>query len=267
MVGTGNPISWPLSWLERQLLFAPVRSFRGTPEHVGLLFENIFPVASDGVTLHGWHIPGRSPDVVWLIFHGNGGNISIRLDQYAEVHRRYCASIIAIDYRGYGRSEGVPSESGFYADAFAAFQLARELHPGKKIVLFGRSMGGAVAAQLSTAMSPAPAALVLEATLSSILDVTHEQVPWTRYFPMGLLLRSKFDAAGHAAKSPVPKLILHGGSDRTVSHASSERIFASARPPKRIHLIPGGDHDGLDLVDPDSYHAILRGFLAEYGAL
>ncbi len=249
------------------MLFAPERSFRGTPEHVGLAFEDVFPVASDGVPLHGWHMPGDSPDVVWLIFHGNGGNISVRLDQYAEIHRRYNASIIAVDYRGYGRSEGVPSEKGFYADAFAAIELAGELHPGKKVVVFGRSMGGAVAAQLSTVMSPVPAGLVLESTLSSVLDVAHDQAPWTRYFPMGLLMRSRFDATGHVSRSSAPKLIFHGGSDRTLSHINSERIFAAALPPKRIHVIPGGDHDGLDLVDPELYHGFLREFLAEFDAL
>ncbi len=203
--------------------------------------------------------------MVWLIFHGNGGNISVRLDQYAEIHRRYDTSIIAIDYRGYGRSEGVPSERGLYADARAAFELACELHPGKKIVVFGRSMGGVVAAQLATVVSPA--ALVLEATLSSVLDVTHDQAPWTRYAPIGLLLRSRFDAVSYVSRSSAPKLILHGGSDRTVSHINSERIFAAARPPKQIHVIAGGDHDGLDLIDPDGYHAILKDFLAEHGAL
>lgn len=260
MPGFGNPVSW----LERQVLFAPERSFRGTPEHVGLPFEDIFPVASDGVKLHGWHIPGGS-DVVWLIFHGNGGNISVRLDQYAEIHRRYNASIIAIDYRGYGRSGGVPSARGFYSDALATFELARELHPRKKIVVFGRSMGGAVAAHLATVVSPA--ALVLEATFTSILDVTHELVPWTRYVPVGLLLRSRFDAASYVSKSSIPKLIIHGDSDKTVSHMNSERLFTAARHPKQMHLIPGGDHDGLDLVDPQMYHGLLRDFLAEYGAL
>ena len=264
MSGISNPIPCPVSWLERQLLFVPERSFRGTPEHVGLPFEDVFPVASDGVKLHGWHMPGGS-DVVWLIFHGNGGNISVRLDQYAEVHQRYDASIVAIDYRGYGRSDGIPSEEGFYADAFAAYELARDLHPGKKVVVFGRSMGGAVAAQLATVVSPA--ALVLEATLSSVLDVTREHMPWSRFVPIGLLLRSSFDAARYVSMSSVPKLIFHGDSDATVSHASSARIFASALPPKQVHLIPGGDHDGLDLVDPDLYHGILRDFLAEHGAV
>ena len=116
-------------------------------------------------------------------------------------------------------------------------------------------------------LSYRPAAVVLEATLSSVLDVTHEQVPWTRYVPIGLLLRSRFDAASYVSRSSVPKLIFHGGSDTTISRTNSERIFASARSPKQIHLIPGGDHNGLDLVDPELYHGILRDFLAEFGAL
>ncbi len=77
----------PFAWLERKVLFIPERSFRGTPDHVGLEFEDVFPVANDGVKLHGWHMPGTS-GVVWLIFHGNGGNIGVRLDQYHEAALR-----------------------------------------------------------------------------------------------------------------------------------------------------------------------------------
>lgn len=269
----------PFSWLERQTLFLPERSFRGTPEHVGLEFEDIFPVTSDGVKLHGWHMPAAvgatgsvgsvgsdgSTGVVWLIFHGNGGNISVRLDQYQAIQQRYGASVVAIDYRGYGRSEGIPSEAGLYLDALAAYELAQQLHPGKKIVVFGRSLGGAVAAQLATVVNPA--AVVLEAAISSIPDVMREHASWTRYSPVRFIIRARFDTKAHVSKSSVPKLIFHGDSDQTVSHSSAERIFAAAREPKQIEIIPGGDHDGLDLVDPESYHGVLRGFLVKHGVL
>ena len=79
----------------------------------GLEFDDVFPITTDGVKLHGWHIPGLLPDVMWLIFHGNGENINLQLDQYQEIHWRYGASIVVIDYWGCGRSEGVPSERGF----------------------------------------------------------------------------------------------------------------------------------------------------------
>ena len=107
----------PFAWLERKALFAPERSFRGNPDHVGLEYADIFPVANDGVRLHGWHMPAsassESRNAVWLILHGNGGNISVRLDQYKAIRDRYGASIIAIDYRGYGKSEGSPLKAVF----------------------------------------------------------------------------------------------------------------------------------------------------------
>jgi uncharacterized protein len=255
----------PFTWLERQVLFVPERSLRGTPEHVGLEYTDVFPVTADGVKLHGWHMPGGSAGAVWLIFHGNGGNVSVRLDQYQEIHRRYDASIIAIDYRGYGRSEGEPSEKGFYADALATLQLAKDLHPGKKIVVFGRSMGGPIAAQLASHTSPA--VLILEAAISSMPEIMRERAPWIRFTPIPLMFRTKLDTKGFVAGSSVPTLILHGDSDQTVSHQNAERIFKSAAEPKFLEIIPGGDHDELDLVDPERYHSAVRDFLAKYDAL
>ncbi|MDA1278855.1 MAG: alpha/beta hydrolase [Chloroflexi bacterium] len=196
----------------------PEHTFRGTPDHVGLGYEDIYPITVDEVTLHGWHIFGES-DVVWLIFHGNGGNISVRLDQYVELHRRYEASIVAIDYRGYGRSHGTPSEHGLYADAFATYEFTRKLYPGRKIVVFGRSMGAAVAAQLASVISPE--ALVLEAPVSSIPEVMREHAPWTRFTPLRLMIRAKFDTARYVSIIPTPVLLFHGDSDSTVSFRNS----------------------------------------------
>ena len=259
-----NPLSW-LKWLERQVLFVPERALRGTPEHAGLEFDDVFPVTADGVKLHGWHMPGPSPDVVWLIFHGNGGNISVRLDQYQEIHRRYGASIMAVDYRGYGRSGGVPSEPGFYADALAAYKLAVNLHPGKKIVLFGRSMGGPVAAQLASTVQSA--ALILEAAFSSVPDIVRERAGWTRFVPVNFIFRSRFDSTKYVANLLVPTLVIHGDSDGTVSVANAERIYDAASDPKQLEIVPGGDHDGLDLVDPERYHLVLGDFLRKHDAL
>jgi fermentation-respiration switch protein FrsA (DUF1100 family) len=265
-----NRLLHPFSWLEQKALFYPERSFRGDPGHVGLEFDDIFPVAADGVKLHGWHMPARSENartsgVVWLIFHGNGGNISVRLDQYKELHRRYGAPVIAIDYRGYGKSEGEPSERGFYADALATYEFARKLYTDRKIVVFGRSMGGAVAAQLASVV--APAALVLEASISSMREIIRERAPWTWYSPIRFMVRSSFDTARSVAGTTTPVLLFHGDSDQTVSYQNSERIFGAAAEPKQLEIIPDGDHDGLDLVDPDRYHATLTEFLRTHEAL
>ncbi len=254
----------PFKWLERKALYVPELSFRGTPEHVGLEYNDVFPVAADGVKLHGWHIPGSS-DVVWLIFHGNGGNIGVRLDQYKTIHNRYGASIVAVDYRGYGRSEGEPSEPGFYADALAAYWLATELHPGKRIVVFGRSMGGPVAAQLASVVDPA--VLVLEASISSLPAIMRERAPWIRFTPFPLIIGAKFETTKYVASSSTPTLIFHGDSDEAVSFQNAERIFSAAAEPKQLEIIEGGDHDGLDLVDPDRYHSVLSEFLSNHDAL
>lgn len=256
----------PLAWLERKALFAPERSFRGNPEHVGLDYTDISPVTSDGVKLHGWHMPaGSASTPVWLILHGNGGNISVRLDQYKAIRDRYGASIVAIDYRGYGKSEGEPSEHGLYSDALAAYQLTKQLHPNSKIVAFGRSMGGAVASQLASVVTPT--VLILEASISSMKEIVRERAPWTHYSPARIMVRSKFETTSHVANSSVPKLIIHGDSDQTVSFRHSERIFAAASEPKQLEIIPNGDHDGLDLVDPERYHSIVNEFLRDHGVL
>lgn len=259
----------PLAWLEQKALFTPERSFRGNPEHVGLEYSDIFPVTDDGVKLHAWHMPVVSPDseenAVWLILHGNGGNISVRLDQYQEIHRRYKAPIIAFDYRGYGKSEGTPSENGFYADALAAFRATRQLYPNSKIVVFGRSLGGAIAANLASKV--APDALILEASISSIKEAILERV-YRWVFPLiRLLVVSEFPTKKFVAVTEVPKLILHGDSDKTVSSEHSVRIYNAASEPKQLEIIENGDHDGLDLVDPETYHAVVRDFLRIHGAL
>jgi hypothetical protein len=263
-----RPFLHPWASLERKFLFFPERTFRGTPEHVDLEYEDIFPVTSDDVKLHGWHIPVDSEDTsdtVWLIFHGNGGNIGVRLDQYEEINYRYEAPIIAIDYRGYGRSEGEPSEQGMYIDAMAAFEMTQQLHPGKKIVVFGRSLGGPVAAQLASMISPA--ALILEASISSLAAVMRERAPWIQYSPLRFIIRSKFETTKYVSGGNVPTLILHGDSDRTVSPENAHRIFDAASNPRQLHIVKGGDHDGLDLVESDEYHEVLSEFLDEHEAL
>jgi fermentation-respiration switch protein FrsA (DUF1100 family) len=159
----------------------------------------------------------------------------------------------------------VPSETGFYDDSLTTYRLVRQIYPQKKIVLFGRSMGGAVAAQLASVVSNA--ALLLEASIASIANVIREHAAWTRHVPISLLFRSKFDTQGYVASRAVPTLMLHGDCDRTVSYTNSERILSSVIGQKKLHIVTGGEHDGLDLVDPDEYHGVISEFLSENGAL
>ena len=127
--------------LDRYFLYFPEREIFLTPGNVGLVYEDVFISTSDGVKLHGWFVPGKS-DLTLLWFHGNAGNISRRVDNIALLHERLGANIFIIDYRGYGRSEGSPSEQGLYLDAEAAIDYLRSREDVKddRLVLFGRSL-------------------------------------------------------------------------------------------------------------------------------
>ncbi|MDP7089699.1 MAG: hypothetical protein QF590_00170 [Dehalococcoidia bacterium] len=140
-----------------------------------------------------------------------------------------------MDYQGYGRPEGEPPEEGMYLDATATYELNRKLHPGKKIVVFGRSMCGAVAAHLAKDVSRT--ALVLEAAISSLRYAMHEQVPLTRFLPRYLIMRSKLETTKHVSTRLVPTLILHGNSYQTVSVENTHRIFEAAPKPKQMHIL------------------------------
>jgi len=249
----------PLGWLERLLLYGPERSYRGTPAHLGMEYKDIFLETSDSVRIHSWLIRGPEK-LVFLIFHGNGGNISVRLDQYRDLNERLGASVLAVDYRGYGQSDGSPSEGGLYEDARTALDYVRREFPDSTVVVFGRSLGSAVASNLAQ-NNPHVAALILEAGLASIKEVMFEYSPWTKYSPVRFILRANYPTLEHIKNVHCPVLILHGTADETVSHGNSERIFAAANEPKQLELIEGGDHDYLDQVNPSKYYELLDAFL------
>ncbi|MGA0275417.1 MAG: alpha/beta hydrolase [Dehalococcoidia bacterium] len=252
----------PLGWLERLLLYGPERSYRGTPEHLDMDYEDVFLETSDSIRIHSWLIRGPEK-LVFLIFHGNGGNISVRLDQYRDLNNRLGASVLAVDYRGYGQSDGTPSEDGLYEDARTSLEYVNRELPDSKIVVFGRSLGSAVASNLAQ-NNPQIDALILEAGLSSIQQVMFEYSPWTKYSPVRFILRANYPTLEHVKNIRCPVLILHGTADSTVSHGNSKRIFAAANEPKQLELIEGGDHDFLDQVNPEKYYESITSFLQSY---
>ncbi len=266
-------------WIERRFVYFPERTLKGTPAHVGLDYEEVRFSAEDGVRLHGWWIPapvskpGSGPDgsgapprrqVAWLFCHGNGGNISAPLDNLLGLHRRLGAAIFTFDYRGYGLSEGVPTEEGTYLDARAAL---RELEtrigtsPGQ-VVYFGRSMGSAVASKL--AIDRPPSALILESPPPSIPDVSHLHVPWMSVWPLKWVMRTRYETLRHIRSVHVPVLVLQGDSDRTVPARYARRVFEAANEPRRWVLLPGAGHDRADLADPDLYYGAVTSFLGEH---
>lgn len=228
------------------LVFQPAmdRGFQATPASIGLRFESLTLATDDGEKLDGWHLPARPespPRGLVIIFHGNAGNVSHRLDYLRMFHDLGFAALI-IDYRGYGRSTGKASEEGSYLDAETAWRHATEVlgYPAERIVLFGESLGGAVATQLAAARKPG--ALVLASSFTSVPDLGAEIYPW---LPIRLLARIRYDSRDRLAHVRSPVLVIHSRQDDIIPFAHGERLFAAAMDPKRFLEIAGGHNEGF----------------------
>jgi fermentation-respiration switch protein FrsA (DUF1100 family) len=243
---------------ERGLVYHPVGGLVGTPGDLGLAFEDVRAVAADGVPLHGWFVPGpQAATLLWC--HGNAGNISHRLENLREIHRRLGLSVLLFDYRGYGRSAGVPSEAGLYADAraFRAWLRGRPGGDRRPVVYFGRSLGAAVAAAL--AEEDPPAALILETPFTSVRAMANQSLPGAGY-----LFRTRFDTLARIGRIPVPLLVLHGDADEVVPFRHGEAIFAAAAEPKTFARIPGGRHNDTWEVGGPAYWEAWARFLVAH---
>jgi len=220
------------------------REVQATPASLDLRFAPLTLVTTDGEKLDGWHVPAATAVPargLVIVFHGNAGNISHRLDYLRMFHDLGYASLI-VDYRGYGRSTGTPSEDGTYLDADAAWRHATGTlgYPAQRIVAFGESLGGAVAAQLAS--SQRPAALVLASSFTSVPDLGAEIYPW---LPVRALARIRYDTRERLATIAAPVLVIHSRGDDIIPFAHGERLFAAARSPKQFLEVEGGHNDGF----------------------
>lgn len=239
---------------ENRLLFHPARELIGTPAERGIPFDEVWfgPDAS----LHGWFIVGgRAVTVLWL--HGNGGNISPRLDLLEELYWSLGASFFLFDYHGYGRSGGAPSEETMYADARAALAYLRS-RPGTaddRIVYFGKSLGTAVAVQL--AVEEPPDRLVVQSGFTSIQDVASWRVP---VLPLGALLHSRFPTIERVGRMRAPILVIHGDRDPVVPLAHGRLLYEAAAEPKCLLIIDGAEHNDVASIGGRRYLDLLREF-------
>ncbi len=226
--------------VERPLVFYPARYPDGNWQPAGLNFEDAWFTAADGPKLHGWYVPHERARAVVLFAHGNAGNITHRAELLRELHDRMRVSTLVFDYRGYGRSEGKPDEQGVLADARAAraWLAAHAGIPKRQIVLMGESLGGGVAVDLAAA--DGARGLVLVSTFSSIPDVAAAHVPW---LPAHALTQIRLDSAAKIPNYHDPLLQFHGDDDHIIPIDSARRLFAAANQPKRLVVIPGGDHN------------------------
>lgn len=235
----------------------PGRTLEATPASVGLDYEEVRIATSDGERLHGWFLPAPEPRGTVLFLHGNAGNISHRLDTLSLL-RALDVQVLIIDYRGYGESTGSPGEAGLYRDALAAWEHLVEVRniPPDRLIALGRSLGGAVAAQLA-AERPV-AGLVVEAAFTSMADLAARQYPM---FPVRPLLRHRYDTEAALERVRQPVLVVHGRDDTLVPPEHGRQLHATAPNAADWVLLDGG-HDDAFHVSREDYRAALDRFLA-----
>ena len=239
-----------------RMLFFPDKKLVATPNDWQLQYEDVSFQSQDGVELHGWYIPAANAEQVLLFFHGNAGNISHRKETI-EIFHRLGLNVFIVDYRGYGRSQGKPSETGFYADARAAWQYLLEDRQlsAQQIIIFGRSLGGGPAIKLAGEVRPR--ALVVEATFGSIRSMAK------RHFPILsrlVYLRYHFNNELNIRSVQAPLLVLHSPDDEIIPFSEGERLYRQAHEPKRMIQLRGGHNDSFMVSEP-AYSQAWRDFL------
>jgi fermentation-respiration switch protein FrsA (DUF1100 family) len=245
-----------------RLIYHPYRELEGTPGDWGMDFEDLRIKTDDGVTISAWFVPTGTktkPRGVVLFCHGNGGNISHRMHAIQLLGDLGFSTLI-FDYRGYGQSEGSPDEEGTYRDAEAAWRYLverRKIDP-PRIIIQGRSLGGAVAVNLA-AKHP-PGALILEATFTSLPDAAASLYP---FLPVRWLCRYRYDSAELIAKVHCPLLVVHSKGDRTVPYKLGRQLLDRANQPKEL-LELSGDHN--DAFSTTVYKRGLEKFLDQLAA-
>ena len=237
-----------------RFIYYPMRYPEGEWELQGVSgAEDQWLTAADGTMLHGWWFPKAGARFATLFLHGNAGNVTHRID-HAHAVLDAGSAFFVLDYRGYGKSKGHPSERGLYQDADAAYARLLQLgYPPDRIVIQGESLGTAVAVDL--AMRRQCAAVILESSLMSAGKVAGTVVPF-----LGPLFVRGFDTYGKISRVHVPLLVIHGEADEIVPFSQGRNVFLAANEPKQFWAVPGAHHnDLLDMAVPE-YVPRLRAF-------
>jgi uncharacterized protein len=246
---------------QHHLLFQPTRELGPTPAAQGLAYEDVTIASADGERLHAWFIPHPSAAATVLFLHGNAGNISDRPLTIARLHDLEL-SVLMLDYRGYGRSSGHPSERGTYADASAAWRyliIERKQDPGD-VIIYGRSLGGAIAIELASRTTPR--AVIVESTFSSIADIADEIYP---YLPTRLLLRYEYPSSETIKRLTAPVLIAHSEDDEMIPFGQGQLLLHNAPAPKRFYRLRGS-HNQAFVQSGQSYYRAIEQFITAAGS-
>lgn len=248
--------STPAKW-EQGIAFHPSKYPAGEWKPTTMIYQDAWFKSADGTRLHGWFVPHSQPKATVLVLHGNAGNITQLTESLTRLNKRHNVSLLAFDYRGYGRSDGTPSEDGLYDDARAARAWLAEKNGirEKDVVLIGHELGGAVAAKL--AGEDGARGLVLVSTFTSLKAVGQRYLP---LMPAGMLMKMKFDTVGSLKSYGGPLLVAHGDKDEVIPYSQAIEILGAARGPKELVTIKGGKHATAPSED---YYDTLDRFLGQ----
>ncbi|OQW95263.1 MAG: hypothetical protein BWK79_03060 [Beggiatoa sp. IS2] len=241
-------------------IYHPDPDVTDTPALYQLPFEEVYLQTADQIKLHGWFVPVANPRATLLFFHGNAGNITYWLE-FLNIFHQLGFNSFHVDYRGFGKSGGSPSENGTYQDAMAAWNYLvtqRQLAP-TSIILHGQSLGGAVAGWLATQQTSK--ALILESTFTSVPAMASELFP---YLPVRWLTRYQYNTLENLKKIHCPILIIHSPDDEIIPFAHGQKLFAEAPEPKTFLQIQG-EHNGGVFLNLPHYTQGIESFLLKLG--
>ena len=248
-----------LKYFEKKGIYYPRKDIVVTPANCGIKYEDTFFASEDGLRLNGWFIPAENPRGTLLFCHGNAGNISHRLE-IIRIFNQLNLNVFIFDYRGYGKSQGIPTERGLYLDAQAAYQylLNRQDINRKAIVIYGKSIGANVAIDLASRVKAA--VLIAESGFTSADDMGRVLFP---YLPVKWVISIKYDALAKIINITTPKLVIHSKEDEIVPFRLGKGLFEAAPEPKEFYQMQGTHNEAIFMAR-EEYRLKLDNFLSKY---
>ena len=241
-----------LRMFELKSIFYPQKMIEFIPSSQGLNYEDVYFMTKDGLKLNGWFVPANNPHCVVLYFHGNAGNISHRIEA-ARLFNEKNLDFFIVDYRGFGMSQGHPFEKGTYLDALAAYEYLVKVKgiPAEKIVIYGKSLGTAVAIDLASKIRAG--ALICESGLTSTADLARDIY---KFIPLWLFVTQKYDSLKKVGKIDIPKLFIHSKNDEIIPFRHGKRLFEAAGEPKEFYVMQGGHNDAFYIYSDECMQRI-----------
>ncbi|MBI9075538.1 MAG: alpha/beta hydrolase [Desulfatibacillum sp.] len=242
-----------------KLVYHPTRDFQYTPQDIGLAFEEVFLESTRGNEIHGWYVPCQNARATVLFCHGNAGNISHRIS-HVKIFHDLSLSLLIFDYQGFGKSQGNPSEQATYDDARAGWDfLVKEKGAlPEDIVIFGKSLGGAIAIELAAEVQPG--ALFVDSSFTSTYDVAKAHYGWA---PRFLLRNYPYDSISRISKLQAPVCFFHSQLDDVIPYEQGVALFQAAPEPKAFVELSGSHNDGF-VKSLDLYSKAIDAFIKEH---